>query len=108
MAFEIKQNDRRPRFRVQLTQNGDPADITGNTGVKFTMKQGSTTIVNKVAMTVIDAPTGVVEYAWATGDTATTGDFDVEVEVEWNTGTTEPETFPSTGYFAVKINPELA
>lgn len=108
MAFEIKQNDRRPRWRVQLTANGDPVDLTGNAAVRFTMKQGGTTVVNKQAMNVIDASTGVVEYAWGASDTSTVGDFDVEVEVDWGGAPAEYQTFPSTGYFAVKINPELA
>jgi hypothetical protein len=108
MAFEIKQNDRRPRWRVQLTANGAPVNITGATGAVFTMMAGTsgTPKVNKAAMTIIDAPTGVVEYAWASGDTSTTGEFNVEVEVNWGGG--ETQTFPSVGYFTITIEDDLA
>lgn len=106
-GFEIKRHDRRPRWRVQLKHDGVPADITGNSSVKFIMKNSSNTIVlNKVAMTVVDAPTGVVEYAWQAGDTDTTGTFTAEVEIDWGGG--EFETFPSNGYFTITVNDDLA
>lgn len=110
-VHEMKQNDRRPYYRVHLTQTVDgveeAANITGYSAVKFTMKTGSgSPKVNKQTMTVLDAATGYVQYAWASGDTDTVGDFNVEVEVDWGGG--ELQTFPSTGYFSVKINTELA
>lgn len=108
MAFEIKRNDLRPRFRVQLTQNGTPADITGAAAVRFIMKATSTLKVNRQAMTVIDAPTGVVEYAWHANDTDTTGEYNAEVEVDWGGTPTEYQTFPSKGYFAISISDDLA
>lgn len=98
MAFEIKRNDRRPYFRVQLTQNNDPADLT-------TAIAGSTVKLNRLAMTFVDRPTGIVQYAWAAGDTDTSGDYNIEVEVD--RGGAEYETFPSTGYFTIKINDDL-
>lgn len=106
MAFEIKRNDRRPYFRVQLTENGDPADLTAAVSASMIMKQGSTVKVNKAAMTFVDRPTGVVQYAWAAGDTDTTGTYNVEVEIDW--GSSEFQTFPSLGYFTVIISDDLA
>ena len=106
MAFEIKRNDLRPHWRVQLTENGDPADISGAAGAAFTMKVGGTTKVNKEPMTIIDAPTGVVEYVWQTGDTDTSNTYNVEVEVDW--GASTPQTFPSKGYFTIEITDDLA
>lgn len=106
MAFEIKRNDRRPRYRVQLTVDENPADITGAAAVRFTMKTGATTKVNKGTMTIIDAVSGIVEYAWGALDTDTSGDYNVEVEVDWGGG--ETQSFPSTGYFTAKINDDLA
>jgi hypothetical protein len=106
MPYVFKRNDRRPRWRVQLKVNGDPIDLTGAAGVKFTMKTGSTLKVNKQPMTIIDAPTGIVEYAWGATDTDTSGTYNVEVEVQW-TGT-EFQTFPSTGYFTLTIEDDLA
>lgn len=107
MAYEIKRNDRRPYWRVQLTQNGAPADITGNAGVTFTMKTGSTIKVNKATMVVIDPVLGIVEYRWSNAsDTDTSGTYNAEVEVDWGGGVTQ--TFPSKGYFAVEITDDLA
>lgn len=106
MAFEIKKNDRRPYYRVQLTANGTPVDLTGATAARFIMKSGSTVVVNKQAMTFVDRPTGVVQYAWGATDTATSGDFNIEVEVDW--GGSELQTFPSKGYFTATISDDLA
>lgn len=107
MAFEIKRNDRRPRWRVQLTANGSPADITGAVAATFTMKQGASIVkVNKQPMTIIDAAAGIVEYTWAAGDTDTSGTYNVEVEVDWGGG--EYQTFPSKGYFTITVNDDLA
>lgn len=105
MAFEIKRNDRRPRWRVQLTANTIPVNLTTATAVTFTMKTGATTKVNKGAMTIVDATTGVVEYPWASGDTDTAGTYNAEVEVSWGG---EFQSFPSKGYFTVTIEDDLA
>lgn len=101
--FKIKRNDRRPRYRVQLTANDEPVDLTGASGVKFLMGSAATTVEG--VATIVDAATGVVEYAWAVGDTATAGEFNVEFEVDW--GADETQTFPDDGYFAVKITTDL-
>lgn len=106
MAFEIKRNDRRPRYRVALTANSLPVDLTGATAVRFTMVKDSTVKINKQAMTVIDAPAGVVEYAWGATDTDTVGTYQIEIEVDW--GSSELQSFPSSGYFTATINPDLA
>lgn len=108
MAFEIKRNDRRPYWRVGLTANGAPANLTGATAAAFTMtdSSGGAPVVDKADMTIIDAATGVVEYAWAAGDTAVSGDYNIEVEVDWGGG--ETQSFPSDGYFTITINDDLA
>lgn len=112
MAFEIKRNDRRPRFRVQLTQKiagvESPADLTSAVAARFIMKTGVTLKINKQAMTFVDRPTGVVEYAWAATDTDTSGDYNVEVEIDWGGSPAELQTFPSTGYFTAKISDDLS
>lgn len=107
-GFSIKRNDRRPRWRYGLTVNGEPADLTGATAVRFIMKQGATTKVNKQAMTVIDATSGLIEYAWGATDTDTSGVYNVEVEVDWGGSPAELQTFPNEGYFTVTITDDLA
>lgn len=112
MAFIIKRHDLRPRYRVQLTQSDPsdptvqvPVDLTGATSAKFLMK-GAAAGAAKVdaAATFVDRPSGIVEYAWTGTDTDTAGDYNVEIEVLWGT---EPQTFPSQGYFTCKINDDL-
>lgn len=108
MAFEIKRNDRRPRLRVQLTSNSVPVDLTAAVAVRFYMKDSpaGATKINQLA-TFVDRTTGTVEYAWATADTTTAGNFVAEFEVDWGGTPVEKQTFPSTGYFAVTINEDL-
>lgn len=108
MAFEIKRNDRRPRFRVQLTSNGSPVDLTAAAAARFIMKLGTTLKVNRAAMDFVDRTSGIVEYAWQQLDTDTSGVYQVEVEVDWGGAPAEYQTFPSTGYFSVTINDDLA
>lgn len=103
MPFTIKRNDRRPRYRVNLTTDGTPADLSAATSVKFLMKQGSTLKVSQPA-TIVDPLTGLVEYAWAAGDTDTPGEYNVEFEVSWGL---ETQTFPSVGYFTCTIESDL-
>lgn len=105
MAFAIKKGDRRPRYRVQLTANGSPVDLTGATAIRFLMKSGVTGAlkIDGVA-TVVDAATGIIEYPWAAGDTDTSGTFNIEFEVNW---AGEKQTFPSSGYFTCTINDDL-
>lgn len=108
MAFEIKRNDLRPHFRVQLTQNGTPADITGAVAARFIMKATTTLKINRQSMTVIDASEGIVEYAWGATDTDTSGAYNAEVEIDWGGSPVEYQTFPSKGYFAITIEDDLA
>lgn len=108
MSFELKRNDRRPRFKVQLVHYNVPVDITTATAVLFSMRTGSTMKVTKQPMAVIDAVAGIVQYAWGATDTSLAGDFNAEVEVNWGT-VLEPElqTFPSNGFFVIKIFEDL-
>lgn len=111
MALEIKRNDRRPYFRVQLTNKVDnvetPADLSTAIAARIIMKTGTTGTpkINRAAMTFIDKPNGIVQYAWAAGDTDTDGTYNVEVEIDW--GGSEFQTFPSAGYFTVIIGIDL-
>lgn len=107
-GFTIKRNDRRPRWRVQLTVNAVPLDATLATNVRFIMKQGATVKVNKQPMSVVDAATGVYEYIWGPTDTDTSGSYTAEVEVDWGGSPAVLQTFPNTGYYAITIEDDLA
>lgn len=104
MAFKIKRNDRRPRFRVQLTANGVPVDLTNADSVRFLMKTKTTLKVDESA-DFVNKPEGIVEYTWQEGDTDTSGAYRVEIEVTWDDGA--PQTFPSGGYFIVAVIDDL-
>lgn len=106
MAFEIKRNDLRPRWRVQLTAVGEPVDLTAASAARFTMKTGTTLKVNKEDMVFVDRLTGVIEYVWVVGDTDVSGTYNVEVEIDWGGG--EIQSFPSKGYFTITIEDDLA
>ncbi len=106
MAYEIKRGDRRPRWRVALKADGVAVDLTAAVSYKFTMKMGGTVKVNKATMIVVVAASGIIEYAWGATDTDTAGTYDAEVEVDW--GSSEVQSFPSTGYFTIQINEDLA
>jgi hypothetical protein len=107
MASVMKKGDRRPRYRVALTVGGTAVDLTGATGVRFIMKSTPASGTTKVdaAATVVTAATGIVEYAWGATDTDTAGDYVIEFEVNWSG---EKQTFPSTGYFTLTIESDLA
>jgi hypothetical protein len=112
MAFIIKQHDLRPRYRVKLTQTDPsnptatiPVDLTDATSVRFLMSTASgTTAKVDAPAAFVDRTGGIVEYAWQAGDTDTVGDYSIEFEVMWGT---EPQTFPSNGYFTARINADL-
>jgi hypothetical protein len=111
MAFELKRNDLRPHYRIQLTETDPntptttrPVDLTAATAAYFLMKQNNVLKINRGAMTFIDRTNGIVEYPWVSGDTNASGSYDVEVEVNWSG---KPQTFPSKGYFTVTISDDL-
>src|ERR1044072_2779286 len=108
MAFEIKRFDRRPYFQVQLTANSNPVNLTGATGVDFTMAPAAVPTPKFTNQTgvIVDAANGIVEYHWATGDTNSSGlGWRMEVRVTWSAGVTQ--TFPSKDYFLVDIYDDL-
>lgn len=114
MAFEIKQNDTRPRFRVPLKQDfGEETeaaiDLTDATSVVFHMRavSGGAVKVEDGACTIEGDPTlGIVQYEWQAGDTDTAGEFEAEVEILWDDGGVE--TVPNNEYWAVTVFDDVA
>lgn len=107
----MKQNDTRPAFKVQLFLDDEVFDLTANeaTAVEFNMATSGTvpaTLVSHGACTIVDSVTGVVEYRWVSGDTATPGDHKAEFQVTLSGG--RIVTFPNNGNLIVTITPELA
>ena len=111
--FTMKRNDRRPKYKGQLTQADPlnpltqiPVDLTAATGVKLIMSPSTGGGAPKVnaAATISDAAAGRVEYAWGASDTDDSGTFNAEWEVSWGT---EKQTFPSEGYLIIIIEDDL-
>lgn len=105
----MKQNDLRPVLQIRLLDAKVPVDLTGASAIKFFMSSRKTGLKVQGTMSAADqnvlATRGVVTYEWQAGDTDTVGDFQAEVQVMWPAS--KPQTFPSDGYFIVRITKEL-
>lgn len=103
----MKAGDTAPVVRATLLDElGDPVDLTGAT-VKFVMATSTLprTVAVDSAATLADPVSGVVEYAWAAGDTETPGAFLAEFEVVF--ADARIQTFPTEGYVEVTIVDDL-
>jgi hypothetical protein len=117
VAFEIKQNDRRPVFVVVLKDNiGEVGEavvnLTTASTVVFNMRaaSGGAVKVSRAGAAITNAAGGEVTYNWSTADTNTAGAYEAEVEVTWNDG--KSETFPNGptagNYWEVTISDDIA
>lgn len=88
-----------PAIPVQLTQNGEPVDLTGAT-VQFKMRLYGKTIVLDSA-TVTSESTGEVEYEWSAGDTDYVGLHEGSWIVTYSDDTIQ--TFPNKGFNLIQI-----
>lgn len=105
--FNIKRHDRLPSFKVALTSNGAPLDLTNATGVHFIMKSAATGGAVKVnAVGVIEnAAGGVVRYDWVAADTDTAGSYNAEWEIHWPGG--KDQTAPTANYHTIDVLADL-
>ncbi len=96
MSKTMVRGDRLPTYRVTLTQDNTPVNLTGATARFRMWADGAATNKVDALMTLVDAAGGVVDYAWAVGDTDTVGVYRSEVEVTFADGrqrTWEGDTF---------------
>lgn len=103
-VYRITKSDTKPDLEVQLTEGQSASNITGNTGVTFTMRRrGLNTVkVNAQAAVVDDATTGLVHYEWQSGDTDTPGVYEGKFQV--NFAGSNRASYPSdTGEFITII-----
>jgi len=79
--FTIKQNDTGVPLQVTcyavekdqvVVGTTTPIDLTGCTAT-FTMKKGSSTVIDHQPATIPNAAGGIAKYAWQAADTATAG-----------------------------------
>lgn len=105
--IQLKRGDTAPPARAVLTEvTGDPTtDLAGAT-VFFHMADDSGTVKVSGQATVVDVPSGRVEYRWDLADTNQTGRFFAEWEIHGSAG--ERRTFPVRGFQRVTIGDDLA
>ena len=105
MTFPMKRNDLEPRYAAKLVAGGAPIPLTGCT-VKFIMtKKGSPTPKVSAPAAIDNALGGLVSYAWAAGDTDTSGVYLAEWEIMYPGA--RPRTVPSEGHAFIDITDDL-
>lgn len=96
-----------PVVRATLTDDaGAAVDLTDAEGATFTLRRvGAEEAAFTTAAAIVAPPTsGVLEYAWASGDTDIPGDYDAAFRVAYTLGGV---TYPSVGRIRVRIQPAL-
>lgn len=93
--FIIKRNDTSPVLEARLLgKTQQPMPLSGAT-VVFNMRSSSgAVVINRAAVTVVDADTGLVRYNWTAANTARSGTYHAEFEVTFADG--KVETFPKS------------
>lgn len=85
MTLTFVQGDTAPAITATISHDstGSPVDLAGS-AVRFQMRKANDRrfTVNEVA-TLVDAPTGQVEYVWGPNDLAVPGDYQVQWEVTY-------------------------
>lgn len=109
-TVQLKQHDLEPPFSAILYDGTDettrvPVNLSAATSVVFIMKRKGSLIINRRAMTVVDASAGSVSMSWQSGDTSLTGAHQAEIEVSWPGA--RPQTFPANGVITIFIEPDL-
>ena len=102
--FNIKQGNQLPTLRVQcLDGDGVPVDLTTAAGQTFSMRHSETGVVkvSAAACTVVSSTGGIVDYAWAAGDTDTAGDYEGDVTITFPAS--KASTFPGAGRIGVHV-----
>lgn len=116
MKFQIKQNDTKPWLVVQLmdfvgTESEKPINLTAEEikKVRFIMRETKRTDVEgpsfKKDAIMTEPVAGIVTYKWGAGDTAVSGLFNGEFELEDEDG--DIETIPRSGYIEIEITDDL-
>ncbi len=108
MTAVMKRGDRLPALTLTITDAGAPVDLTAATAIRLIVRAAAdrSTDPPLIDATIPARPAdGVLSYPWADGDTATAGEYRVEVEVTWPGGLRQ--TFPGDTYGALRILPDL-
>ena len=104
MPRTIKRGDTYPFLRLVVSEDGFPIDLTAADTIKVIMKTELGAALVFTADTY-DAVNGGIEYEWLSGDTDTSGEYNLEVEIEWAAGGFQ--TVPNSGYDLLTIEDDL-
>lgn len=108
-TFYIKQNDTAPSLEVALKgSNGRARNLENASAVRFHMSKENNLgdVITDGVCAITNSIKGIVSYSWQAGDTANTGVFNAEFEVQYSNG--QIETFPNSSFIKVIIKEELA
>lgn len=97
--FFIKRGDTSPAIRYAL----EPVetDLTGAT-VRFQMRtRGGAQVLDAPAQVITAVLTPTVQYSWQAADTMTAGQYEAEFRIVYADASVE--TFPNSGFIAVRI-----
>jgi len=97
--MRLKQGDLAPKLQLDVN-----ADLTGATVVAKIRRFHQSTVLTKT-LTVTDAPNGLCEYQWVSGDTDTVGTYHIEVLVTFSGAI--PERFPQGYNRELLIRPKV-
>ncbi|HEY9415894.1 MAG TPA: hypothetical protein VIQ30_14115 [Pseudonocardia sp.] len=105
-TFRIKQHDLEPPVVIDVS--GSAGDLTTVMSWKVIGKRGTTVVFTDASPVVVvnDPPTSAaITHNWVAGETDTAGVISIEVEATWPGD--RPQTFPSSGYSVVRVEPDL-
>ena len=105
-TFNIKRGDRLPVITDSLVDpQGLPLDLTEAIAVGFRLRPRGTDLpVVSGGATITDAVGGLVQYAWASGDTGLVGLYDAEWIITWEVGY---QVVPGLAWRQVYVAPTL-
>lgn len=98
--MHLKQGDLAPALRIDTN-----ADVTGATSLLAKIRRIHNTTVLSKTLSVVDAPTGVLQYQWVAGDTDVPGTYLIEAVVTFAGGLVE--RFPQGSNLELVIKPKV-
>lgn len=106
-TYNYRVGDRLPLMRQQLLDGAGAPIPLGTATVTLRLKRDGATglVLNGAPVNVVDAPNGIVEYAWQVGDLAVAGTYRGEYTV---TIGGLPMTVPASGHCVVIVGAVLS
>lgn len=110
MTFEIHRGDTAPSFRRRLRNDiGETVPLTNAQEVDFHMRSldYDTTVDDNTTgnVSIVDGPSGEVQYSWQSGDTDSVGTYRAEFVVTFSDGTIR--TFPVGGTYTIIVTEDI-